>query len=66
MREVEWENKKDILMDLVNKLENDLMDYLHYIEEDETISDESFKRLDKLSNQPFATLTNLRAEIYYI
>jgi ferric iron reductase protein FhuF len=59
------ENKKEVLLDLINQLENDLMDFLHMIEEDESIPDETFKRIDNGSTKPFSKLTALREEVYY-
>lgn len=65
MKPSEWENEKAILMDLMNQLENDFADFIHRIEDDETISDETFKRIDDLSMKPYSILTMLRNEIYY-
>jgi hypothetical protein len=65
MREVISDNKKAILMDLVNQLENDLMDFIHSIEEDNSVPNGSFKRIDHDSNKVFSTLTLMRDEIYF-
>lgn len=59
------ENKRQILMDIINQAENELMDLLHNVEEDKRVDDSTWKDIDERSNRLFRVITELREEVYY-
>ena len=59
------ENKKTILIDLVNTLEDKLSEFRHLIEQDQNIPDDSAKFLDNESNKLFEQIRLLYDEIYF-
>jgi hypothetical protein len=59
------ENKKDILLNLINEVESEIVDFLHQIEFDESVPDEVWDHLDQRSAKIFSKLNNLRDNIIF-
>jgi hypothetical protein len=59
------EAKKDTLLNLINEVESELVDFLHNIEFDESVPDEVWDHLDQKSANIFSKLNNLRDSIIF-
>ena len=59
------ENKKTILIELVNALDDKLSEFIHLIEQDQNIPDDSAKFLDNESSKLFEQVRLLHDEIYF-
>jgi hypothetical protein len=59
------ENKKDILLNLINEVESEIVDFLHQIEFDESVPDEVWDHLDQQSAKIFSKLNTLRENIIF-
>jgi hypothetical protein len=59
------EDKKEILLQLVNAQEDELCDILHNIEDDLNVPDDSYAFIENQSNRLFRLIELLRDEIYF-
>jgi hypothetical protein len=59
------EDKKEILLQLVNAQEDELCDILHSIEGDENIPNDSYAFIENQFNRLFRNISLLRDEIYF-
>jgi hypothetical protein len=59
------ENKKDILLNLINEVESEIVDFLHQIEFDESVPDEVWDHLDQQSAKIFSKLNTLKENIIF-
>jgi hypothetical protein len=59
------EDKKEILLQLVNAQEDELCDILHNIEGDENIPNDSYAFIENQFNRLFRNISVLRDEIYF-
>lgn len=54
------DNQKHEILDLINQVEDKLSTLFHYIEEDETITYDSFRNAEKYIDSLYTSLNNLR------
>jgi hypothetical protein len=59
------EDKKEILLQLVNAQEDELCNIIHEVECDENVPNDSFSFIENQSNRLFRLIELLRDEIYF-
>lgn len=60
------ENKKEILLDLLTKLDDRISNLSHMIEDNESINDETFMEIDKyIGSHIESVISEFRNEIYF-
>jgi hypothetical protein len=59
------ESKKEKLLDLLNEVENELCDFIHNAENDESIPKDSWDQIDHQSANIFSKINSLRDEIIF-
>jgi hypothetical protein len=59
------ESKKEKLLDKINELENELCNFLHNVENDESVPDTTWDAIDQQSAKLFSILTSLKDEIIF-
>jgi hypothetical protein len=59
------ENKRSILLDLIRKLEDEISELYHEIEDDAHIPNDRFKEYEKELDHLLSTLKEIKTEVYY-
>jgi hypothetical protein len=59
------DNFKSDLLDLINKAEDRVSELFHELENDSTISDESFHNAEKYIDSLFVLLNKMREEVVF-
>jgi len=59
------ENKKLVLLELINKTENELSQFVHNIENDTTVPDDAWKEIDHNAGELYHLLMQIREEIIF-
>jgi type III secretion system FlhB-like substrate exporter len=59
------ETKKDTLLNLINEVESEIVDFLHQIEFDESVPDEVWDHVDQQSAKIFSKLNTLKDNIIF-